>query len=117
MITVVSDGNYQLFETLKQTKLLILDKKQTFLWMYTGKIGEILAHPQQPHSTYFLLADNFYRLYVVKNEPNLTDLFHLELFVGNGKWQGYLLPAGLPTQYHKRNKIIPTNEIITQSLN
>ena len=55
-------------------------------------------------------------LYKVKDEPNFVDLFHLELLVGEGVWQGYLLPTGLPTAEKKRNRIIPAKEVITKSL-
>jgi hypothetical protein len=54
-------------------------------------------------------------MYLVKDEPNLSDLTHLELLVGEGVWQGYLLPIGLPNGV-KRRKIIPTKEIITTSV-
>jgi hypothetical protein len=38
---------------------------------------------------------------------------HLELEVGEGYWQGYLLLSGLPNDDHKRARIIPTTETIT----
>ena len=41
----------------------------------------------------------------VKDERELTDLEHLELLVGEGIWQGYLLTTGLPTDEKKRNRI------------
>jgi len=61
-----------------------------------------------------MLSLGQFRLYDVKDEPKLTDLIHLELFVGGGLWQGYLLPTGLPTDKDKRNRIIPTDELITR---
>ena len=63
-----------------------------------------------------VIASGKYRLYKVKDEPNFVDLFHLELLVGEGVWQGYLLPTGLPTAEKKRNRIIPAKEVITKSL-
>jgi hypothetical protein len=36
--------------------------------------------------------------------------------VGKGTWQGYLLPTGLPDDKKKRNRIIPTDEVITKTI-
>jgi hypothetical protein len=38
---------------------------------------------------------------------------HLELSIGKGQWQGYLLLTGLPTNKKRRNRIIPTKEVIS----
>lgn len=88
-----------------------------FAWINASGIGEILVVSQNPHKTDHVLAVGKHRIYEVKDEPDLTDLIHLELLVGDGVWQGYLLPTGLPTNENKRNRIIPTLEIITKSIN
>lgn len=95
--------------------MLTLDGKSQYAWIHAGEIGEILVASHTPHKADHILAIGRYRLYEVKNEPDLTDLVHLELLAGNGVWQGYLLPTGLPTDQKKRNRIIPTKEIITKS--
>lgn len=115
MIKLTQEGRYRLIETKGQTKILILDEKSTFAWVNAAEIGEILVASHKTHKTDNILAIGRYRLYSVKNEAKLTDLFHLELHVGNGTWQGYLLPTGLPTEKKKRNRIIPTDEIITKA--
>lgn len=115
MIQLIQNGTYKLLETKNQTKILILDKKQTFAWINAVGIGEILVTSHKKHHTDCILAIGQYRLYQVKDEPDLTDLMHLELFVGDGNWQGYLLPTHLPTDEKKRNRIIPTHETITKS--
>jgi hypothetical protein len=38
---------------------------------------------------------------------------HLELSLGKGVWQGYLLLTGLPTAVKIRRRIVPANEVIT----
>lgn len=115
MIKLYQQGSYQLIETKGQTKVLILDDSETFAWINAADIGEILVTSHKKHKTDCVLALGKYRLYEVKNEPKLTDLDHLELLVGEGKWQGYLLPTGLPNDEKKRNRIIPTEEIVTKS--
>jgi hypothetical protein len=114
MIALVTTGYYTLMETYRHTKILTLDEIP-LVWINATTIGEILIASHKMHRTDHLLAKGKYRLYEVKDEPKLTDLLHLELHVGNGMWQGYLLPTGLPTETHKRNRIIPTKETITKS--
>jgi hypothetical protein len=115
MIKLVREGSYELIETKGQTKILILDSKKTFAWVNAKNIGEILITTHRTHKTDCILASGMYRIYEVRDDPNLTDLMHLELSVGQGKWQGYLLLTGMPTNKKTRNRIIPTNETITKS--
>jgi hypothetical protein len=114
MITVIRNGTYQLIETKAQTKILTLDGRQSFAWINAADIGEILVASHKRHKTDHILAKSRYRLYDVKDEPDLTDLIHLELYVGERTWQGYLLPTGLPSGDKKRNRIIPTKEVVTK---
>ena len=114
MIQIIRDGQDELIETKNQTKILYLDDK-VFAWVNVAEIGEILVYSHNPHVTDTILALGSYRIYIVDDEKDLTDLEHLELFVGKGRWQGYLLPTGLPTKKDVKKRIIPTQEIITIS--
>lgn len=114
MIKIIKQGNYKLTETKGQTKILALDE-DTFAWVNVSEIGEILVTSHNPHITDNILAIGKYRMYEVKNEDKLTDLIHLELFVGDGLWQGYLLTTGLPNKDAIRKRIIPTSELITKT--
>lgn len=115
MITLLEKGDYRLIETKGQAKILIVGKR-VFAWINVKDIGEILISSHKPHIVDHFLAAGKYRIYDVEDEPNMTDLEHLELLAGDGLWQGYLLPTGMPTEQHKRNRIIPTSEIITKSV-
>lgn len=115
MMKLLQQGQYRLIETRGQTKILILNRQKTFAWINAADIGEILVASHKSHKADHILAVGNYRLYEVKNEPTFTDLLHLELLVGEGMWQGYLLPTGLPNEEKKRNRIIPTKEIITRT--
>jgi hypothetical protein len=114
MIKLLENGEYSLIQTHNYTKIINLGNK-TYAWVIAGEIGEILVISHKEHKIDHVLALGNYRLYEVEDEPNLADLQHLELFVGEGKWQGYLLPTGLPTDIKKRSEIIPTKEIITHA--
>lgn len=104
-----------MIETKGQTKILTLDNKKTYAWVNVEEIGEILITSHKTHETDNILSVGDYRLYDVDDDPNLVDLQHLELSVGDGMWQGYLLLTGLPSDKDKRNRIIPTEEVITKS--
>ena len=116
MITVVKTGSFTLVETKEQTKILTLDNKNTFAWVNVKNIGEILVASHKDHIADAVLSVGNYRLYSVKDEPLFSDQLHLELAVGTGVWQGYLLPTGLPKGKKLRNRIIPTKEVITKSV-
>ncbi len=113
MIQVLRQGVYKLIETKKHTKVLFLDNKDAFAWINAGEIGEILVTAHKNVMTDSVLATGDYVLYVVKNEPHIVDLTHLELQVGPHDWQGYILLTGLPTSRKKRTRIVPSNELIT----
>lgn len=115
MIQVIKTGSYTLIETKEQTKILILDSKDTFAWVNIVEIGEILVASHRTHKADAILAVGKYRLYDVEDEPKLSDQLHLELSVGEGIWQGYLLPTGFPKGKKIRKRIIPTREVITKS--
>lgn len=117
MIKILARGEYKLIETEHNTKVLILDDKQTFAWINAENIGEILVTSHKTLKEDNLLAVGKYRLYDVKDESKYTDQQHLELQVGCGFWQGYLLPHGLPTDEKKRNRVITTSEILTATNN
>lgn len=112
MITLQQSGQYRLVETRQHTKILYLGD-DAYAWVEPRNIGEILVVSHHEHPSDWTLSIGHYRIYDVLDEPNLSDLLHLELEVGNDIWQGYLLLTGLPDDTHKRKRIIPTHELIT----
>ncbi len=100
-----------MIETKDQVKILTLDD-DVYAWIVVKNIGEILVTSHNPHETDHILASGGYRLYQVEDEPELADLQHLELNVGERLWQGYLLLTGLPGDKKKRGRIIPTAETV-----
>lgn len=115
MITLNRDGRYKLIETKANIKVLYLDNA-TYAWVEPVAIGEILVYSHTAHKADCVLSIGSYKLYTVKDEPKLSDHIHLELEVGEGQWQGYLLLSGLPDETHKRARIIPTHEVITSNV-
>jgi hypothetical protein len=112
MKKLLKKGKYTLIETKGNTKILILESLGIFAWINAEKIGGILVKAHNKFKLESILAMGDYKLYNVKEEPKLVDLEHLELMVGDGSWQGYLLPKGIPSSKEKRHRIIPTNELV-----
>jgi hypothetical protein len=112
MIKKIKTGMYQLLGTKDHKTMLYIDE-QGYLWNYARGIGDLLSFSKHPHARSHVLAQGKYRLYGVKDEPKLVDLQHLELSLGRGQWQGYLLLTGLPTSRRVRRRIVPTEEIIS----
>ena len=112
MISLRRSGLYELIETKHHTKILYLDG-DVYAWVEPPNIGEILVTSHKIHKTDCVLSLGRYRLYNVDNELYLHDQIHLELEIGRGRWQGYLLLSGLPNSQKLRGRIIPTEEVIS----
>lgn len=115
MITMIKKGLYRLIETYNNTKILLLDH-EVYAWIYAKNIGGLLVLASIPKRFTDVISEGAYHLYDVFNEPELTDLEHLELQAGNEKWQGYLLLSGLPEEDHPKSRIIPTGELIRKPI-
>ena len=90
---------------------------QGYLWKQAQGIGELLLFSKHPHEMNYVMSYGVYRLYQVRDEPRLVDLQHLELKAGQRKWQGYLLPTGLPRASKIISRVIATGEVITKGRN
>jgi hypothetical protein len=109
MIKVVKTGSYKLIETKEQTKILILDAKDTFAWVNLEGIGEILVTSHKTHKADTVLSVGHYRLYDVEDEPKLSDQLHLELSVGEGIWQDKKVDGSLENTVRKlKEKLLTT---------
>jgi hypothetical protein len=116
VIRLVNQGSYKLIGTWGGTKILILNDKDRFAWMHAGdKIGEILVSTRKKFADHYTLARGKFRIYEVRNRDKQNTGTHLELYIGEGMWQGFLLPKGLPKGRDIRNKIIPTHQVITEA--
>ncbi len=112
MITLIDFGFYRLFETKTPVKVLVLGTK-AYVWVYARGIGDILVKSTHKHTPWDMLSTGQYRIFAVDDETSFSDQLHLELMTGDGEWQGYLLPTGLPTENKHRVRIIPTYESVS----
>lgn len=114
MIRLIDSGNYKVVETKRNTKILYLGNSP-YVWISPKAIGEILVSSHHKSESDTNVSAGRYKLYDVEDEEFLTDLEHLELEYGSDAWQGYLLPTGLPTGKKIRARIIPTDQLITNT--
>jgi hypothetical protein len=99
-------------ETNHGIKLLKLNHK-TYAWVMAPHLGSLLIYSVHPHKIVDVLSRGHFQLYDVIDEPHLTDTWHLEVEVGEGGWQGYLLLTGLPDSVDTRKVMIPTHELVS----
>lgn len=109
MIRLKQQGRYKLGETKSGVKILQL-KEKMYVWVHAPSIGELLSLPTKEHRMVAVFSGGVFRLFSIKDEPDLVDLEHLELEVDADKWQSYLLLTGLPRGRKRRSRIIPTTE-------
>lgn len=117
MISVLKRGEYKILEAKNNIRILILDNKEVFEWNSQAKNGEISISSYKNNQDDNLLSVGNYRLYNVEDETDYIGQKHLELQVGCGYWQGYLLPKDLPKKNKESNVIIPTKELLTKTNN
>ena len=112
MIEQLKEGLYQLAESKDNNKILLLDK-DIFAWINAQNIGELLVKSHKTPRIKAYISEGRFRLFLVKDEPMLHDIEHLELEYATDSWQGYFLLTGLPDDDKKRTRIIPTNKTIS----
>lgn len=115
MIKLLQSGGYKLLETKDNITVLHLDNKNAYVWKNVETKGDLQYIKFNPEKICCFLALGNYRLYEVKDETNLTSGNHFELYVGKSKWQGYILPNGLPHTITAKKPIKQTPEIITKA--
>lgn len=113
MVKLLKTGTYQILGTREYGIMIFLDE-QGYHWSWARGIGELLTLSRREHRPNHTLAQGQYRIYNVKDDPDFTDLLHLELALGAHKWQGYLLLTGLPDKKRIRRRIVPTEEVISR---
>jgi hypothetical protein len=113
MITLLQSGKYTLLQAIEEVKALLLDKK-LFGWDEVVAEEELVFFSLKQFHPIGISTTGKYRLYEVKGEKKLVNAIHLELFAGDGKWEGYLLPDGLPTKEVPRKKIVRIDQTITK---
>ena len=107
---VKDQGNYELFETAHQHRILVLNGKKWYAWM-EGQEGEILVHSDSDHQKDHTIQQGAFYLVGYENDPDHRDMPHL--FLGkDDTYQELILPNGLPTEEDHQKKVIKTDQTL-----
>lgn len=110
-IHIQEEGHYELFETTRGHRILVLDDALWFAWV-EGQQGEILVWTDTDHQKSHTLQRGRFVVADFEDDPNYRDMPHLFLKEEQGPYQELVLPKGLPTEDDDRKKIIATDNRI-----
>ncbi|MFB6351574.1 MAG: DUF2795 domain-containing protein [Bradymonadaceae bacterium] len=106
------DGNYELFETTKGHRILVLDETDWAAWV-EGQAGEILVATDEDHEKQRTIDEGSYRLIDFENDPKFKDMPHLFLAT-DGSYRELMLPNGWPDEKDRQKKVIETDKTMTR---
>ncbi|HET6568013.1 MAG TPA: DUF2795 domain-containing protein [Rhodothermales bacterium] len=109
-VDVKDSGHYELFETTKNHRILVLDHERWFAWV-EGQRGEILVHSDSDHQKDHTLQEGQFYVVDFNDDPKFKDMPHLFLEKG-GKYQEIMIPEGLPTEQDAQKKVVKTDDTI-----
>ena len=109
-VKINDKGRYELFETTRGHRILVLNDEQWFAWV-KGQQGEILVHTDSDHEKDHTFQEGEFYLADFEDDPNYRDMPHL--FLQNGdRFEEVILPNGLPTEQDKQKKVVDTAETV-----
>jgi Protein of unknown function (DUF2795) len=106
-VKVQEQGHYELFNTTRQHRILVLNDKQWFAWVQ-GQQGEILVHSDADHQKEHTLQAGQFYLVDFEDDPTYKDMPHLFLQTDD-RYEEVMLPNGLPTGQDHQKKVIKTD--------
>jgi hypothetical protein len=109
-VSVQEQGDYELFETNHQHRILVLNNRQWFAWI-EGQQGEILVRSDPDHVRDHTIQQGKFFLVDFEEDPNYKDMPHLFLQKGD-HYQEAMLPNGLPTERDPQKKIVMTDKTL-----
>lgn len=107
---VQSEGTYELFETTKKHRVLVLNGEEWFAWV-EGQRGELLVRSDADHEKQRTLQQGRFYLVDFEDAPDYRDMPHLFL-EREGRFQEVMLPNGLPTEEDDRKKVVGTDNML-----
>ncbi len=111
-VKINDKGNYELFETTRGHRILVLNGERWFAWV-EGQQGEILVHTDSDHEKDHTIQEGEFYLADFEDDPNYRDMPHLFL-QKEDRFEELILPNGLPTEQDKQKKIVSTDETVPQ---
>lgn len=103
-------GDYELFLTEHQNRILALDGERFFAWVETQQ-GDLLVRSNPGHRKERTLRRGRFYFADFEHEPKFKDMPHLFL-QRDDRFEELMLPNGLPTDSDPQKKIVKTDETL-----
>lgn len=105
-------GDYELFETTKGNRILVLNGDDWFAWV-EGEQSPLLVKSDSDHKKQKTVSKGEFYLIDFKDDPDFRDQPHL--FLEDGKhFRDVILPNGLPTNRDTQKRLVDSDETITK---
>ena len=112
-VKVQQHGQYELFETTHQHRILVLNNKQWFAWVQ-GQQGEILVHSDADHKKDHTIQKGQFYFVDFEHDPTYKDMPHLFLQKGD-HFEEVMLPNGLPVEEDHQKKLVKTDHTLPKN--
>jgi hypothetical protein len=108
---VKDKGDYELFETTRGHRILVLNGERWFAWV-EGDQGELLVHSDSDHEKDHTIQEGQFYLADFQDDPKFQDNQpHLFLQKGD-EFQELIVPNGLPTERDHQKRVVSTNDTV-----
>lgn len=107
-VKIRDEGNYELFETTHDNRILALNDKRWFAWV-EGQAGELLVQSDSDHKKKRTVQKGRFYAVDFQDDPKYKDMPHLFL-EKDGKYQEAVIPNGLPTGSDHQKKVVMTGD-------
>ena len=111
-VRVNDRGYYELFETTRGHRILVLNDERWFAWV-EGQQAEILVRSDPDHERDHTIREGKFYLADFEDDPNYQDNPHLFL-QEEDCFEELIVPNGLPTDEDHQKRIVKTDETVPQ---
>ena len=111
-VNVQAQGRYELFETTKRHRILVLNADHWFAWVQ-GQQGDILVRSDADHQKDHTIQQGQFYLVDFEDDPTYKDMPHLFLQKGD-RYEEVMLPNGLPTAEDPQKKLVTTDHVLAE---
>jgi Protein of unknown function (DUF2795) len=112
-VNVQAQGQYELFETTKRHRILVLNEDKWLAWVQ-GQQGEILVRSDADHQKDHTIQQGQFYLVDFEDDPTYKDMPHLFLQKGD-RFVEVMLPNGLPTEGDPQKKLVKTDHALAKN--
>ena len=109
-VKVEDKGRYELFETTRGHRILVLNDERWFAWV-EGQQGEILVHSDPDHEKDHTIQEGQFYLVDFEDDPNYQDNPHLFL-QKEEHFQELIVPNGLSNDEDHQKRTVGTDKTV-----